>query len=218
MLLLTTSCKQEEEANAEMRVAVSASADAAEAAAATGGEVKIWKGAALLWHEYLPGGSQPTNTYDQLNRLCLQYWGNAAAERKFPIALWQMNRLFEQSPTGEIALRVTNIAAPDQVDAAWVAFNSRSTARLSAPKGQAVHYFVFTKNYFTGPISLASGTAVEGMSLTENPNDHIIWTRIGKDINNQYNAFLNVAECTPLKADGRVRGDGVTTGVGLPPR
>jgi len=217
MLLLTTSCKQEEETNAEVRVAVSASADAGEAAAATGGEVKIWKGAAAIHREYQVNDIQSVITADQMERSVLEYWLNPAAERKFPIAIWKIKQLLGKSPTGEIALKVTNIADSAKVDVECIAYNSRTEAKLSAPKGERIDYFVIEKKYFTGPILLSSGKELEGVNhySDSDPANHIIWARIGKDIHNNYSAFLAISECFTLRPDGR-RGNGASSGFRIP--
>ncbi|MDX1941663.1 MAG: hypothetical protein SFU99_13980 [Saprospiraceae bacterium] len=179
------------------------------------GAIKIIKGAAVLWTNTNTEGATPTYTFKQMERLINAYWSDATKERKFPIALWQLNKLFDASPTSEIALRVTDIADRDQMDATWVSYNSKTEAQLPASKGD-VYYFVFQRAYFDGPINLSSGEQIKGMSSVSNPSDHIVWARIGKSENNQYYAFFNVAESIITKVNESSRGDGTAGGFKIP--
>lgn len=52
-----------------------------------------------------------------------RYWGNPTTEIQYPISFGRADRLLSQSPSNQIALKVTNVEDPSAVDAEWVAFN-----------------------------------------------------------------------------------------------
>lgn len=158
-----------------------------------------------------------------------RYWGDVP-ERRFVITFWQADRLIAQSPNNELALRVTNIDQPAQVDATWISFNAAD------PEGEASQN-TGNSNWITRLIDFLEGLLPS--TPPENPvyyvlgpalypvsgNNHFkqftphaemtIVARLAKTADGKQFVYFNVCQLD-LKGDETGGGGGATSGAKIP--
>ncbi|MFN7116822.1 MAG: hypothetical protein ACK4TA_08465 [Saprospiraceae bacterium] len=148
--------------------------------------------------------STPINM-QQMEDFVVNYWGNANLEKMFPLALWKAKRLFAAASNDEIALKISDIENPDEVDGKWLVFDIGSEDAVRDPNQLGEYYFVFEEETFN---------EIYRNPLIAFPHRHIIWGRLGKDNNGNYFAFFCAAKCDIVGGTG---GEGGSTGFKIPP-
>lgn len=134
-------------------------------------------------------GIASTTAETEMNNFVAAYWGTLEKEKMFPIPFWKAKRLIKASNTGEVALRITDIEIPGEVDGNWLVFEGIYEDVLQDPNLQEdVHYFV-----------LQESTLDDIQDNIATPYEHIIWGRIGKSPTGTFHAFFNSALCKLVK-------------------
>ncbi|PHN04144.1 hypothetical protein [Flavilitoribacter nigricans] len=191
-------------------------------------EIKIETGHDEL--EQLPTGAPGVFTPAQMNQEIINYWQSINNERIFLIQYWRANLLLAQSPSKQIALRVTNIEDPDLVDATWISYDPDNPGKdASQNTGGIIGYFqnlIATLKRQLGddpPVSLfVFGEEIfplEGNEGLKQFVPHRLMTlvgRIGRKANGNPTAFI-LAGQVDIKLGPGAGGGGATSGARIPP-
>ncbi len=168
-------------------------------------------------------GGVPIQTEDgmiQAEQYAISYWGNLNLEKIFPIAFWKAKQMISASNSKKIALRISDINDPLNVDGSWMVFDEAQSDLLADPNEENISYFLLEDSLFDGPVLVPNGNdgfdRVEGISKVNNtPYNNIIRGRIGKDaLTNKTYAFFQAAGCDILGPGGG--GEGASTGFKIP--
>lgn len=178
----------------------------------------VKKGSSILGTEAsTQAGKVFVHTTQQRNAVLTRYWGDITKEKRFPIALWKLKQLFKASETDEVALRVSDVNDREYIDGKWLPFNSSIERDLDNSITDGICYFVLHESLFRGPISNTPNGEIGGMlEAAEFSFRAIVWGRIGLNEDGSYAVFFEVADC-PVIDPGTVGGDGLTSGVRIPP-
>jgi hypothetical protein len=186
------------------------------------GKTKHSSSKSLIMAVFYKGGNSilSTTALGQADQFALNYWGSVAAERIFPIAYWKVQQMIAASNSKQIALRITNIDAPNVLDGFWMPFEDSLTDSLGDPYEPGVSYFIMEDSSFYGPFPIKAPNdtikLIKGMlNVTVTPHNAIIRGRIGKDDQTgRVFAFFQAAECTIIGIGGG--GQGTSTGFKIP--
>lgn len=103
-------------------------------------EIRIETGHATL--EQFPTGASNEFTPPVMEQEIINYWQDINNERLFLIPYWKAARLIAQSPSQQIALRVTHIEDPALVDAQWISYDPANPGKdASVSTGGVIGYF-----------------------------------------------------------------------------
>lgn len=104
-------------------------------------EIRIESGQADLVQ--LPTNDPGKFTPPEMNSDVGRYWGSPTSEQLFILPFWKADRLIAQSPSKQLALRVTDIEDPALVDARWISYDSANPGRDAAEvTGGVIGYFL----------------------------------------------------------------------------
>lgn len=159
-------------------------------------------------------GTEETFTPAEMETNLLNYWGSAGEEQAFPIAVRKLKNLLAASASGAVALQVTHIEDPAEVDVEWIAFDENATQA-------GAHYFVLQDKDYYGPIELSATPprkmygmdTVLNLDLTKRP---IAVARIGKEESGSFCVFIHGAHYELLDGSGARNGGGAG-GYKIPP-
>lgn len=172
-----------------------------------------------------PGGPG-TFPIQEIEPNVFNYWGNTP-EKQFVLPFWKADQLIGDSPSNELALKLTNVDDPALVDGTWVSYNAddpdgentdNATGGLigflinlleslqpSTPEPPATYYVIGE--------SLYDPTGTENFRQFTPHTRMAILGRIGKTTTDRLVVYFAV--CELVRQDG-TGGPGAATGAKVP--
>lgn len=145
-------------------------------------------------------------TTTEMNTSVAKYWGGANDEKIFPIPLWKLRQLINNSSVGEAALKVTEITNLGLVNAEWIGWEEGMDTAFANPARLGEYYFVINEATLNGIRSNIPGSTP--IQLV------VILGRIGEnEAGGTYYAFFHAANSVLI---GGSTGDGSGAGIKIP--